>query len=787
MDPQYGQALRATLARKQVPIPQPWNIYNFYAAPAKSDPWIPTGVIQTPAPNDQPAHQVHLTRPYVPQNNFLDYRSATGSPSDCATLPGDSGYGGSRPTYSIASASVHGDDAVLDSQIGRVMGRCQIDTDAASFEPRQHPQTGNKFRCEDCNTFLKSQGELKKHRQRHLKPHLCPYHGCPKAQRGFSTSNDLVRHKRSVHGEHGLPGRSFICHHCRPGEKPPKVWPRADNFRSHLLRAHQRTLKFDHDHSEYLYQPPARKNDLEGVGTSVGFIDPQIRPMCLQESPVLSEQDATMGSQFREDQFARNHGPLPTQMGINPALFQRSPAEVGQRRPTPTSAASDEDRYIHPGALRESVREPSEEYGMQHEPEYAVDAQGYSHVQLPDDDGGDDDDAGRCLSASSPGHGELSGDPTTKTNRESWKPDGSGPSESTQPGLDDLSADMANLQQPQRRPDDSPILDLIRDPPPGMSSKPSEIVNYLKTFPKELLQTALGGEGQDTEGGNQVDDEDGPRAHFDCEEPHCGKAFVRQCELKKHKKRHDKPYGCTFKSCSKRFGSKNDWKRHESSQHFQLETWNCDEPDCKKTCQRRESFKNHLQKDHGMSDVDIIDDKLEACRLGRHCDPRFWCGFCVRIIEIDVNERGGNSWTKRCDHIDNHLFGKDGLQSKFIHEWKHQDDEQEAPASTGAWVPPTRAPLSEVESNDRKRRSSTDANPRPRKRATQTQTYMWTCCMCSTTMNLKTSSCCFECHHQRCRPNCTVEYVSTIDDEEEETDRTRPAGDSRLEEAEYGV
>lgn len=198
---------------------------------------------------------------------------------------------------------------------------------------------------------------------------------------------------------------------------------------------------------------------------------------------------------------------------------------------------------------------------------------------------------------------------------------------------------------------------------------------------------------------------------------------------RKHKKRHDKPYGCTFKSCPKRFGSKNDWKRHESSQHFQLETWNCDEPGCKKTSQRRESFKNHLQKDHGVSDVDTVEEKLDACRLGRHCDPRFWCGFCVRVVEIDANERGGNSWTKRCDHIDNHLFGKDGLQPKLIQEWKHQDDEKEAPSSTSteAVCASVGAPQSEVEKDATKRRSSTDANTRPRKRATQTQTYMWTC------------------------------------------------------------
>lgn len=90
--------------------------------------------------------------------------------------------------------------------------------------------------------------------QRHLKAHKCPYSGCSKGQQGFSTGNDLVRHQRSVHREHGLPGRSFVCPQCPPGAKGPKVWPRADNFRCHLSRAHGIRLSADDDHRDYIYQ-----------------------------------------------------------------------------------------------------------------------------------------------------------------------------------------------------------------------------------------------------------------------------------------------------------------------------------------------------------------------------------------------------------------------------------------------------------------------------------------------------------------------------------------------------
>lgn len=140
---------------------------------------------------------------------------------------------------------------------------------------------------------------------------------------------------------------------------------------------------------------------------------------------------------------------------------------------------------------------------------------------------------------------------------------------------------------------------------------------------------------------------------------------------RKHMKRHDKPYGCTFRDCTKVFGSKNDWKRHESSQHCQLETWNCNEGGCTKVCHRRESLKTHLSKDHSMTDGGLIQERLENCRVGRHCMTKFWCGFCRD--QIEVQRSGANWWAKRCDHIDGHLFGKDGLAHMSIKDWKYED------------------------------------------------------------------------------------------------------------------
>ena len=50
---------------------------------------------------------------------------------------------------------------------------------------------------------------------------------------------------------------------------------------------------------------------------------------------------------------------------------------------------------------------------------------------------------------------------------------------------------------------------------------------------------------------------------------------------------------------------------------------------CAKVCYRRQKFKEHLLHDHNITDQVTIDEKSEANRVGRNCQVRFWCGFCV--------------------------------------------------------------------------------------------------------------------------------------------------------------
>lgn len=150
----------------------------------------------------------------------------------------------------------------------------------------------------------------------------------------------------------------------------------------------------------------------------------------------------------------------------------------------------------------------------------------------------------------------------------------------------------------------------------------------------------------------------------------CAKSFARRCDLTKHLKRHERPYGCTFAPCSKCFGSKDDWRRHENKQHYLLEFWACgagNTPPC--DCPPynfREQFFEHLNKKHGMIDLENAeDDDIEECLAHRLFDVQFWCGFCCEVVQ--VREHGLKAAKERCNHMDRHFSGKNRAK---ISQWK---------------------------------------------------------------------------------------------------------------------
>ncbi|KAJ0421033.1 hypothetical protein BJY00DRAFT_312452 [Aspergillus carlsbadensis] len=135
----------------------------------------------------------------------------------------------------------------------------------------------------------------------------------------------------------------------------------------------------------------------------------------------------------------------------------------------------------------------------------------------------------------------------------------------------------------------------------------------------------------------------------------CPKQTRLRCEMKKHLKRHERPYGCTFYNCDKKLGSKEDWKRHELSQHYGIQSWQCTLPDpaqdgvsCARIFNRQEAYAQHLKKQHQADD----DGKVQAsvCKNGLDWNGKFWCGFCRDIIH--VRGEGLVALNQRFNHID---------------------------------------------------------------------------------------------------------------------------------------
>ncbi|CAN9346529.1 unnamed protein product [Alternaria alternata] len=152
-----------------------------------------------------------------------------------------------------------------------------------------------------------------------------------------------------------------------------------------------------------------------------------------------------------------------------------------------------------------------------------------------------------------------------------------------------------------------------------------------------------------------------------CPHPNCGFAVARDCDLRKHMKRHDRPYGCTYPKCHKRFGAKSDWKRHENSQHFQQEAFRCDETlptgeVCGVHLHREGAFRNHLETQH-KTPCEEAQKRLDNSKIGKNCQGSFWCGLCGVVKQL--KERRNAAWDERFDHIAYH-FEK---EKRSIDDW----------------------------------------------------------------------------------------------------------------------
>jgi hypothetical protein len=79
---------------------------------------------------------------------------------------------------------------------------------------------------------------------KHKKDFVCDIEGCKRGGKGFSTVNDLDRHKKSVHGIGDAKTKSYRCA-AEGCQTKSKIWPRLDNFKQHIERMHKDHQTFD--------------------------------------------------------------------------------------------------------------------------------------------------------------------------------------------------------------------------------------------------------------------------------------------------------------------------------------------------------------------------------------------------------------------------------------------------------------------------------------------------------------------------------------------------------------
>ncbi|KAF2718150.1 hypothetical protein K431DRAFT_306277 [Polychaeton citri CBS 116435] len=411
--------------------------------------------------------------------------------------------------------------------------------------------------CSECGRKSKNPSDGRKHALTHCRPFTCPVVGCKRELDGFSTRNDLERHKKSVHNIKPLVGSKwgYICSSCNPpdkqqdaGDTPQKWWPRLDNFKAHIRRKHE-----DQD-----------------IGAIIEASKRETRPGDAQ----------TVITNFHDS-------------GIDPS--QNGGDQNDQR-----------DALFSPVAANYMSREPT------NQETFLLETGGAFDQSMPGFDG-------------SSGFGLPSF--ALSTNFQSFH---------VAPALNIPMPAIHGIDRKKRRISQTgAALDTAANAKHCEKATPSKD----NTSQHGILL---------------------PDGQWECKT--CKKLKPRECDLKKHVKRHTRPYGCTFAGCFKRFGSRNDWKRHESSQHRIPDLWACDCNDvsCQRLYRQEEPFRKHLQKRLASSGsgscVEDLGQLLQKSHLGSNGNYRFWCGFCKEQVPQPDDYR---PWESRCEHIGNH-FDKDG-------------------------------------------------------------------------------------------------------------------------------
>ncbi|PQE33012.1 C2H2 type zinc finger domain protein [Rutstroemia sp. NJR-2017a WRK4] len=643
--------------------------------------------------------------------------------------------------------------------------------------------------CPGCNKTVKTKSELKKHQLRHTKPFTCTIAGCSR-EGGFSTPNDLERHVKSKHPSATLsraePTKKYRCNvsGCKSKDK---AWPRLDNFRSHLKRVHDIT---------------SDRADYEDVIRCAEFLEhleftqdqmPSSTPMSADPEDVYSNEVADRSVPNVPSENRNKCHPMIQDL-VNPTDKPLFPENKTMDCTTSIELDMPDSSSYSPETVQPSelLRDPTK--GISRIPVESVlsapvggDSTIVSHrdhVEPPQRDS-------NILPAPSKGkrHGVISATDAALTEvirtaladvKDVSDVSASPLGRKFLPNGRSSSADSCRSMQEENS---SAVSDQLSNTTVSKedSLAQDKAIEVLKTLHKlgYIIQKCPSPPRTQNPGsvaGNKSENQ------VTC--PTCKKFKGRPCELKKHMKRHERPYGCTFLACKKSFGSKNDWKRHENTQHFQLETWRCNVErreggECAKVSYRRPQFQQHLENEHQIKDAESVKTKLHACRIGRNSQERFWCGFCKKLVEL--KKKSLEAWAERFDHIDDHFMGRKDFPAQSIQDWVPinsdkpigddltdlldgqstkdvSEDTSSTSNSSGGSSPHSLRNTGDSPANAiilngddpklSRKRGRNDDGDRPKKVTKMTTVFY--CCQCSEDAGNTFSEVCFECNHRVC-------------------------------------
>ncbi|KAK7191653.1 uncharacterized protein CC84DRAFT_598208 [Paraphaeosphaeria sporulosa] len=525
---------------------------------------------------------------------------------------------------------------------------------ASVYSGRSQNQGKSIYLCSKCKEVSKCPSDYKKHMLKHDKPHTCDVQGCRRAAqgKGFTTINDLQRHKKSVH-RIGVERDSYQCasEHCR---NRGKIWPRLDNFKQHISRMHR-----DEDEADLIRKssyrgpmPPSTMSQadmLAGIGIEAQAAGNELDDPASLISLTPDQDENPWAASFDSGshKYALDNDRTTRHEGGH---FLKAPdfytgAKSGTRSISPLSSTSTDPNMRKP-RLQNSLKMLADDASTQsptataslHHLSSAPQTKAEQQRQLTHAEQ-------QCYALQKFGKAliaECQADPSV---------------DGTDLGnvvLRILSGTSQRFQSDKYEPDD-PRLDAIMTKTEALKASQaiSNLIKHSRNSPS-ISRPRRSSRGSSSD-------------RLQC--TRCEVTLARACDMKKHMKRHTKPYGCTYPKCHKRFGAKSDWKRHENSQHFQLESFRCQRTDqihggpCGELFQRVELFKQHIVNEHRVAKDSDMSGETKACLIGKNYQRQFWCGFCQKIVKL--KERRNAAWDERFNHIDAHF----SIEKRGIELW----------------------------------------------------------------------------------------------------------------------